>query len=163
MELEEMFTMQKGLDDHIKENHGLEHEDVFDRKVLALLVEVGEFANETRCFKYWSLKPSSPMETVLEEFVDGIHFILSLGLECGFESIKEIHSVGSHPLSVSEQFLKVYQSIMNFRTEPTLNAYKQMFSDYLFLGSLLGIHDKEIKEAYISKNEVNYKRQEEGY
>lgn len=158
-----MFTMQEGLDEHIKENHGLEHEDVFDRKVLALLVEVGEFANETRCFKYWSLKPSSPMETVLEEFVDGIHFILSLGLECGFESTKEIQGVGSHTLSVSEQFLKVYQSIMNFRTEPTLDAYKQMFSDYLFLGGLLGIHDKEIKEAYISKNEVNYKRQEEGY
>ena len=52
--------------------------------MLALLVEIGELANETRSFKFWSVKPASEKKIILEEFVDGIHFILSLGIECGF-------------------------------------------------------------------------------
>ena len=88
MQLEKLFKMQKALDQHIEEKHELQQEDLFNRKVLALLVEVGELANETRCFKFWSVKPSSEKSVVLEEFVDGIHFILSLGIECGFQNIE---------------------------------------------------------------------------
>lgn len=158
-----MFLMQKGLDGHIESQHGLEKEDLFDRKILALLVEVGELANETRCFKFWSLKPSSSQEIVLEEFVDGVHFMLSLGLESGFESIEEINSVRDDSMNMSEQFLNVYNSIHTFRTERTLESYLKMFQSYLLLASLLGFRDEDIKKAYISKNEVNYKRQQNGY
>jgi len=38
-----------------------------------------------------------------------------------------------------------------------------MLNNYFLLGKLLGFSSEEIKEAYISKNEVNYKRQKEGY
>ena len=88
MQLEKLFNMQQALDQHIEEKHELQHEDLFNRKVLALLVELGELANETRCFKFWSIKPSSEKSVVLEEFVDGIHFILSLGIECGFQNLE---------------------------------------------------------------------------
>ncbi|HAQ08050.1 MAG TPA: dUTPase, partial [Bacillus bacterium] len=87
MNIEKLFRMQKELDRHIELQHGLVEEDLFDRKILALLVELGELANETRCFKFWSLKPSSEKQVILEEFVDGIHFILSLGIECGFDDV----------------------------------------------------------------------------
>ncbi len=80
--------MQQALDSHIEEKHQLQNEDLFTRKTLALLVEIGELANETRCFKFWSVKPASEKQVVLEEFVDGIHFILSLGIECGFHQKK---------------------------------------------------------------------------
>src|SRR3954454_6608730 len=85
MDFEKLFQMQKGLDNHIEEKHRLEDEDLFSRKILALFVELGELANETRCFKFWSVKPASARSVILEEFVDGIHFILSLGIECGFD------------------------------------------------------------------------------
>lgn len=155
--------MQKGLDQHIEEKHGLEQKDLFEQKVLALLVEIGELANETRCFKFWSLKSPSPQEVILEEFVDGIHFMISLGINCGFEKIKEISSTQSKECSMTEQFLNVYESVQYFRVNKTEEAYKKMFEDYLFLASLLGFKDEDIKEAYIKKNEVNYKRQQEGY
>lgn len=158
-----MFKMQKGLDSHIEMQHDLVNEDLFDRKVLALLVEIGELANETRCFKFWSLKPSSPREVVLEEFVDGVHFMLSLGLESGFDSFEEILSGEGTALNLNEQFLTVYKSIYAFRTERTLENYKDMFQSYLWLANLLGFDDEEIKKAYISKNEVNYRRQQDGY
>ena len=87
MQLEKLFRVQQALDQHIEEKHELQNEDLFARKVLALLVELGELANETRCFKFWSIKPSSEKSVILEEYVDGIHFILSLGIECGFQNL----------------------------------------------------------------------------
>lgn len=163
VELREIFTMQKGLDQHIEQNRVLENENLFERKILALLVEMGELANETRCFKFWSLKPSSPQAVILEEFVDGIHFLLSLGLDCGFEHIHEITAKQTQVFSMSEQFLQVYEKVTIFRADPSLEAYKNMFSQYLVLANMLGFSDEEIKQAYILKNEVNYKRQQEGY
>jgi len=163
MKLKEMFEMQRGLDQHIEKQHGLENEDLFDRKILALLVELGELANETRCFKFWSLKPSSPEDVVLEEFVDGVHFMLSLGIECDFDRIAEITCRESDGLYVNEQFLAVYEAVHAFRGERSEENYKRMFGSYLLLASLLGFEDDEIKEAYIKKNEVNYKRQHDGY
>ncbi|WP_077214192.1 dUTP diphosphatase [Bacillus dakarensis] len=163
MELQEIFKMQKGLDQHIEKKHGLEQSDLFDQKVLALLVEIGELANETRSFKFWSLKSPSPQEVILEEFVDGIHFMVSLGLNCGFEKIEVISSRHSKECTMTEQFLTVYESVQHFRKKRTVEAYKKMFEDYLFLASLLGFKDEDIKEAYIKKNEVNYKRQQDGY
>ena len=58
---------------------------IVKRKMLALLVEIGELANETRCFKYWSNKPASEREVILEEYVDGLHFILSIGIDLGID------------------------------------------------------------------------------
>ncbi|WHY33331.1 dUTP diphosphatase [Cytobacillus firmus] len=163
MNYQQLFQMQKGLDSHIESNHGLEEADLFDRKILALLVELGELANETRCFKFWSLKPSSPQDTVLEEFVDGIHFILSLGIECGFDGDKDLTVPVEKTVSVNGQFLSVYEAIGKFRTSRSLTDYKELIAVYLHLGEMLGFNFSQIEKAYIDKNEVNYKRQAEGY
>lgn len=163
MQLEKLFQMQKGLDRYIEEKHQLLSEDLFDRKVLALLVEIGELANETRCFKFWSVKPSSEREVILEEFVDGIHFILSLGIECGFDTISlDIHDRPSS-LTVSEQFIDIYQMVGVFQRTRDLSDYIKTFELYLQLASLLGITYEEMEMAYIQKNEVNYERQQNNY
>ena len=66
--LQSMFTMQAKLDCKIMESHNLgETDEIIRAKVLALYVELGELANETRCFKYWSLKPPSSKAAMLEE------------------------------------------------------------------------------------------------
>lgn len=51
-----LFSKQEKLDQYIIENHQLHDQDLFEEKMLALLVELGELANETRCFKFWSEK-----------------------------------------------------------------------------------------------------------
>src|SRR5579875_4105332 len=101
--------LQSELDAHIENEHPRK-ENRHSEKVLALLVELGELANETRCFKFWSIKPASPKEVILEEFVDGIHFILSLGIECGFsEADFSVPDTMEADLDATEQFLKVFQ------------------------------------------------------
>jgi len=163
MKLEKLFILQKNLDSHIEAKHDLHGEDLFNRKVLALLVEVGELANETRCFKFWSIKASSAKNVILEEFVDGIHFILSLGNECGFNE----HSFKLHSepffLDVNEQFLDVYVKIGSFQKSKTLMEYVGLFESYMQLASQLGFTNEEIEKAYLMKNEVNYQRQENNY
>ncbi|WP_066311378.1 dUTP diphosphatase [Bacillus sp. FJAT-29814] len=164
MQLKKLFHMQKALDTHIEEKHGLLNEDLFSRKVLALLVEVGELANETRCFKFWSVKPSSPQDVILEEFVDGIHFILSLGIVCGFDE-KEFSLDGALPAAetLTEQFLKVYQQTSVFQNSKSFEDFLVLFKSYMALAGLLGITQEEIQQAYFHKNEVNYLRQQNNY
>jgi dimeric dUTPase (all-alpha-NTP-PPase superfamily) len=163
MQLDQLFQMQKDLDYHIEEKHGLQNEDLFTRKVLALFVEIGELANETRCFKFWSVKPSSEKEVILEEFVDGIHFILSLGLECGFhESLNEISEV-TDSIDATNQFLAIYEHLSIFQKTKSIDDYILLFKAYLQLAGILGINNDEMAEAYFKKNEVNYERQNRNY
>jgi dimeric dUTPase (all-alpha-NTP-PPase superfamily) len=163
MQLEKLFIMQQALDQHIEKKHDLQEEDLFNRKVLALLVEIGELANETRCFKFWSVKPSSEKSVVLEEFVDGVHFILSLGIECGFEKLQYTIQTEPTALNVSEQFLLIYEKINVFKNSKNDHDFKELLESYLQLGNLLGISYEEMEKAYFTKNEVNYQRQQNNY
>ncbi len=54
MNLNPLFTKQKQLDDRINKEKGLQGQDLLDKKILALQVELGELANEWRGFKFWS-------------------------------------------------------------------------------------------------------------
>ncbi|KPD01461.1 dUTPase [Geobacillus sp. BCO2] len=156
-----LYDMQRMLDERIETEHGLMHEDLFDRKMLAFLVELGELANETRCFKFWSIKPPAPAERVLEEYVDGLHFLLSLGLECGFFYEQgEVPPVERLPV---EQFLAVFRAAERFGETRARGEYDALFTEYLRLGSVLGFSPQEITAAYRRKNEVNHKRQNERY
>ncbi|CAH2716125.1 hypothetical protein BACCIP111895_03309 [Neobacillus rhizosphaerae] len=163
MQLEKLFQMQKALDAYIEEMHGLQDEDLFNRKILALLVEIGELANETRCFKFWSVKPSSAKEVILEEFVDGVHFILSLGIECGFDGQQIELNVHTSSLDVTGQFLRIYELISIFQKAKNLMSYKELFEAYLQLADQLGFSQLEMEQAYFQKNEVNYQRQQNNY
>src|SRR5690606_38322929 len=54
MNLSKLFKIQKQLDERIVREKGLEGQDLLDKKILALMVELGELANEWRGFKFWS-------------------------------------------------------------------------------------------------------------
>ncbi|MED4401158.1 dUTP diphosphatase [Metabacillus fastidiosus] len=162
MNFNKLFAMQKELDEKILNQHKLHNENLTSRKILALLVEVGELANETRCFKFWSLKAAAPVETILEEYVDGVHFILSLGLDLDVGNEIELTPLANEH-SVNEQFLQVYRAIADFEKNQTKDAYITLFQEYIHLGSVLGFSAEQIEKAYVSKNEINHQRQEQGY
>ncbi|MEC5421979.1 dUTP diphosphatase [Virgibacillus sp. C22-A2] len=156
-----LYTMQAQLDKYIETKNNLNSKSVFQEKCLALLVELGELANETRCFKFWSSKSRNEKHVILEEYVDGIHFILSLGIEKGHHYVSKF--IQSTNCTETEQFNEVFEGCIMFKKEPNHRNYEKLFESYIQLGNVLGFTETEIQEAYLKKNEVNYERQNQGY
>lgn len=161
MNLQKLFEMQKELDAFIEKTQKIER-DVFKEKGLALMVELAELANETRCFKFWSTKGPSERDIILEEYVDSIHFILSLGLLKGFTSIEE-WPVVEEKRDLTEIFLMTQNAILKFINNPTKEGYLAIWQYYGVIAYNLGFSFNDVVHAYIEKNEENYKRQRSGY
>ncbi len=162
MNLQKLFAMQLELDTRIEKIHQLSQEELVAKKLLALLVELGELANETRCFKFWSLKAPSTKERILDEYADGLHFILSVGIIYKWENVMKLVELDAES-DQTNQFIEVYKAILTFEQNPTIEAFNQVFSQYLCLGKLLGFSEADIENAYIVKNQVNHERQNAGY
>ena len=160
--LSNIFEMQSKLDKTIQSNHNVTYPVIFEKLKLALLVELCELANEVRFFKYWSNKQPSPKNVILEEYVDGIHFITSICLAKGCDSIIEIEE--NYPIAnkdeLTEIFLDLSSSIKGLDTQEKI---KEWYKKYLILGIKFGLTTKEIVDSYINKNKINFERQENNY
>lgn len=214
MNLARLFEKQAELDNRIVEEKGLRGQNLLEKKILALQVEMGELANEWRGFKFWSedqgprtehicelcggrkeissLAESEPLgETneaydvfevdvecplcegydsdknpLLEEYVDCLHFMLSIGLDLGMKDV----AVGKHMTeTVVDQFIELnYQIYLVLqRSEVAVErGHHQwlLFLDlFMGLGEMIGFTTEQIEEAYFDKNKVNHERQDSGY
>lgn len=157
----QLYSMQEKLDSYINENHNLEGKDLFNERYLAFLVELGELANETRCFKFWSNKKRSEDAIILDEYVDGVHFLLSIGLEKGFRY--EGDQIIVNESNETNQFNNIFIQATHFKQDPSVENYNILFEEFLKLGKILGYSEENIQAAYFKKNEVNYERQDTGY
>ncbi|MDW0110385.1 dUTP diphosphatase [Sporosarcina aquimarina] len=162
MDMKKLFNMQLELDTYIQAQHGLSDQNLFEDKVLALLVELSELANETRCFKFWSTKGPSERSVILEEYVDSIHFLLSLGIIKELTAFNDWRSIPSDE-SLTATFIKTNHAVLVFNQHPNMQSYIGLWDYYGILAEQLGFSTKEIVEAYIEKNEKNYERQKSGY
>ncbi len=196
MNLQPLFETQKKLDERIVKEKGLEGAALLDKKILALQVELGELANEWRGFKFWSekqeprtkgpsyiVKVDSFTEEVryknplLEEYVDCLHFILSIGndrkINCK-EKLNLLHSnVVNHNINVyketniTKQFNTMFIYISTneefLNTDEEKESYEEMFLAFIGLGEMLGFTWQQIEQAYYDKNKVNHERQSNGY
>jgi|SRR5690625_1265696 len=207
LNLEKLFEAQKKLDERIVKEKGLENEDLLDKRILALLVELGELANEYRGFKFWSenqkpntdvcdfcdgnktvyavnreLNISTPVKDcpvcrrsgkrdvnpLLEEYVDCLHFILSIGLElgCTFNKIAKQKS-----RTVTLQFIDsfhataiLFESIeSDWDEDEKLENFENVVAGFLGLGEMLGFTWEQIEQGYYEKNRINHGRQKNGY
>lgn len=163
MNLNKLFEMQRELDEHIIREKELEGQDLLPKKILALQVELGELANEWRGFKFWSNDQEPRRFKMLEEFVDCLHFAISIALELGIEELPEIKEARSGNLEPLETFLALF-SVSGI---PLMNGGAKHWLTFLVgllaLGEMLGFTFEEIEAAYIAKNRVNHQRQDGGY
>ncbi|MBZ9689640.1 dUTP diphosphatase [Clostridium estertheticum] len=161
MNLQRLFQMQDTLDKRIESEHNLEGVPLLQKKILSLQVELGELANETRCFKFWSTKAPSSDDVILEEYVDCLHFILSIGIEKSFEDITL--NTKYITCELSQQFLNLYINISDFINCSSIDSYLNIFQNFLSLGKNLGFSEEDIENAYLYKNNINHERQDNGY
>lgn len=161
IELDIMFDAQKQLDATIAKNHGISYEDTREKRIMALMVELGELANTTRCFKFWSNKGFEPKEIVLDEYADGLHFFLSLGVD--IKTSKRSYNITKHKDNLTDQFLLIYHLVDVFNKKQDDKSYIKAFQAFLNLLPLLKYRWSSLKDAYYKKLGVNYKRQENNY
>ncbi|OFI06610.1 dUTPase [Clostridium acetireducens DSM 10703] len=159
MNLKELFVLQKELDNHISKEHNLYNKNLLSKKILALQVELGELANETKCFKFWSNKKPSNKEIILEEYVDCLHFLLSIGLDKSFNDIEVINPKNESTYEMADYFLNLFVDINDFFVCSCKDQYITLFEDFLMLGNHLCFSEEDIKNAYIYRNKINHNRQ----
>jgi len=162
LKINDLYQYQKELDSRIFTLHNINREASRRSRILALLVELAEMSNETRCFKYWSVKKSSEKEIVLEEYGDGIHFLLSLGIDLGDDS-EYIEGDDVSASGLVEAILDVFESVNKLQVDFCLQNYYVSFSKYLSVAKLLGFTADEIREYYLLKNQKNHERQNTNY
>lgn len=147
MNFTNLFELQEILDEKIKKEHGLDGESLLSQKTLALQVEIAELANETKCFKFWNNKNVSNHKIILEELVNSLYFILSLGIEKKFNDIINIQ-FKKNDCTITSQFLNLYVDINDFLVCSSKDHYITLFEDFFSLGFSLGYSIEQIQEAY---------------
>ena len=99
---------------------------------------------------------------LLEEYVDCLHFILSIGLELDFAKfIKDIEPIKNK--NITEQFIFIFTKVGTLLTYQGLANYIHIIQNFIGLGEMLGFTWEEVEEAYFQKNVENHARQERGY
>ena len=159
MNWNDIYVKNKKLDDIFFEK--FKNDDkMFEKNCIELLVEIGEFVNESRCFKYWSNKSMIKEET-LEELADCIMICLY------FYNYLNIDKVKIKTYDFSSDILVCLNDIFKLSTLLIDNIDEKIvikiFSYLIYIGSLVNLEEKEIYEACLKKIEKQEKRLEEGY
>lgn len=167
MNIKKMYEAQAKLDEYISKNNPvkLSKEEMFAKTKLALLVEIGELANATRCFKYWSVKEPESKERLLDEYADILHFYLSIGNQIGYTYNLYKQDFEGTARSTEKAFNFVYFWVSSLMYDGyEINRYYSKIGVGLeLLAKQLGFEKREIEAAYWAKHEVNYQRQKAGY
>jgi dimeric dUTPase (all-alpha-NTP-PPase superfamily) len=161
IQLKDLFTEQAKLDGHIQAQHQVTYATTREKRILALLVEIGEMINETKTFKFWSKKPSAEKPIILDEYADGLHFLLSLAIEA--KSSKVSYDIGSSNHSLTTATILVFQAVSDLSKQWSTRQVELAFQAYLNLTPLLGFTTEEVVGAYFKKLGVNYTRQQNAY
>lgn len=165
IQLRPLFFLQEKLDEKIKARYDYDdylRKEHFNKKVIGIRVEIAELINALRFHKYWSKKLPMEKKVILEEYVDGLHMILSLGIE---KQVTDYSYQGIYDEELTAEDLTfIFDRLLTLPWgELRKNDFKLGLELYLKLGELLLFSWDEIKEAYAQKNIHNHERQEEGY
>ena len=177
MNLNSLFKKQKQLDEYIVKEKELEGVDLLPRKTVALICELYECINEARFFKYWSENQKPNIEEheidevdgnivqivrtpLLEEYIDTIHFTLSIANDLG---VHEHKYVKTQPQDLNDLVLGITNLATIIPISKEKHQVESLINNIITLGYQLGFDEKAVIEAYHEKNKENYARQKVGY
>ena len=157
-----MIQKQKELDQLMFTKAELK-EYPLDKVNCALFCELGELMQELQTeFKYWKKSAVNNIEKALEEYVDCLHFLLSLYISennnaDGFIMIE-------YDGIMSERYYNMYSPIrlplmVGDMYEPIRTRLAKLWA----IGKHLNFTWEQIYEAYMKKNAVNIERAKGDY
>ena len=146
-----------------------------ERLKLALLVEVGEFANEIKSFKAWRKKPEINWDKVREELIDCLGYFLGLvsiykidfspivfnieyeGKELSFNELLLEFFARTNDLYIAEKE-EVYKLEKAKINEKGQKSYHDWWKKFGYICWKLKLNEKELTEVYLTKNKINQQR-----
>jgi dimeric dUTPase (all-alpha-NTP-PPase superfamily) len=126
--------------------------EIIRKNRLELLVEIGELANETKCFKYWSIKGPGEKEKILEEYIDCLFMTLY------FSNLTNISLDEEFPESSKDDlvdtFINVYKYASSISEVPTKDEVKQVLVELDHLGKLLEFTIEDLERITDKKKTI---------
>lgn len=166
-----LYDTQYLFDNRIRNTHELEHKELLLPKTIALITELGEMLNEWNGFKFWKRKKKSDFVMLLEEYADGLAFILSLFVEQKEKLpglLDHVYELPTYTGSeedkdvIMRKVLSICESIVYLEENITIN-YTTLLQNYIELGYMFGFDWDMIVKAYYRKTRENHKRQDNDY
>lgn len=165
MNFSDIFNKQLELDKKLtlkafELNPNFSKVDLEKRKLIALHVELGEFANEIETFKYWKKTRNLNIDFIYEEFADLIHFLVSFGNDYNLPT-----SINPRVISddINEQLIATFNAISDATKQLNKEKIFIIFELVLGLAKLYGLEENEIVKWYEIKNEKNHQRIKSNY
>ena len=160
-ELEEIYKQSKYIDTLFSQQYNIKSSENIRKYTLELLVELGELANETRCFKFWSNKGPSEKEVILEEYIDCLFILLYF---CNILSISlEEEFPLSQNLNMVDTFLLLYSLGVEFSKTLDKNVLKRLVVELFHLKDLLNFTIEDLQEETYKKKRIITKRLNSDY
>ena len=158
-QLKELIEMQKKLDEDIFIKRGIKEYPEMNMRI-ALFVELGELMQEFPTkFKHWKRTAIDDPEKGIEEYVDCLHFALSLYYHMNTHSYSFLPEYDTPEIGDSN----IYETLDSIVGMVGLSLYDSALYYLFLLGKLLGFTWDDVMKAYKKKNKVNYDRIEQGY
>ena len=155
-QLKELLEMQRVLDDAIFKEHGITKYPLENMK-LALFDELGELLHEFPTkYKHWKKTAVDNREKGLEEYVDCLHFALSIS-----NNTKLKKYIPYSECIEDKKIFDILNTIVLDLSFPYLRPF--VLYNLFVLGNKLGFTWEEIYTTYKKKNAVNYERLKNGY
>ena len=154
---------QLELDKFIYESNNIvDTGDIFYDKLTALDVELSEFINEVKSFKYWKKNKIMDKNKTIEEACDCLHFMLSLANDMEVE-LKYIEAMKiAKDVNLLYRFIKA-TLWKDLYLDDNSESINKIFSLLIGLIKELGFTYKDLTKEYDRKYEINIQRQKEGY
>ncbi len=158
-DIQNLLNQQQTLDDFIYSTNNTTASATIDDRFLALFVEIAECLNENKSFKYWAPNHIKNDQKALEEYVDCLHFILSLVLTLNIDIKKFIFKKVENKSSLTILTLQLFDHLNDWQKIRNDKYFFEFFNTFAFIGTILKFKPKAILAMYKHKNEINHQRQ----
>ncbi len=161
LNIKDIYKETKHLDELFALQYDIRSQEIIKKYKLELLVEFGELANETRCFKFWSTRQTGDKEKVLEEYIDCLFMILyfcnitNVSLEEEFPVVEE--------KDIITTFLTLYEYGSDLSKNLERETIKKLLVGILYLASLLDFTLDDLVRETKKKSLIIQERLESDY
>lgn len=156
-----IYEENKKLDQMFDDLYNSKDSIIFKKNKLELLVEIGEFANETKCFKYWSNKKINK-ELMLYEYADILIMVLSFYNYFNLE-------INNYDIKIDEKedlvdnIANLYLLSTTFYYSNDSKDIKKIFESLIKIGYQINLTDEDIIKWTLEKINKNKERFQDGF